>query len=200
MPVFFAGIGELRSLERFKKVIAMAVAGLYISPSQEKPFNPLLGETLQAYWPDGTKAYCEHTSHHPPITNFYVVSKDFKMHGNLQLVGRFKKNSLVGGFQGIVNIEFNDGQIISYNYPQFKAGGMIMGSRIVEWEERMNFEDKKNKYESTLTFGAVRRKNLFRKAIGKVDDLRGELKINDQEICKIEGNWLKNLVIDEEEY
>ena len=42
-------IEPLNVVERFKRVILMAVAGLYIAPSQEKPFNPLLGETLQAY-------------------------------------------------------------------------------------------------------------------------------------------------------
>ncbi|CAG9334262.1 unnamed protein product [Blepharisma stoltei] len=199
MPVFFENIGELNAIERFKKVIAMAVAGLYISPSQEKPFNPLLGETLQAEWPDGTKAYCEHTVHHPPITNFYIISKDFKIHGNLQLIGKFKKNSLIGGFQGKVNVEFNDGQIVSFSYPQFRAGGIIMGSRTVEWEEHMIFDDLTNKFNADITFGAVRRKGLFKKAIGKIDDFRGQLKINDQEVGKIEGNWLRNLSIDDVE-
>ena len=39
---------------------------------QRKPFNPILGETYEAFWPNGTKIYAEHTSHHPPIMNFFV--------------------------------------------------------------------------------------------------------------------------------
>jgi hypothetical protein len=37
-----------------------------------KPFNPILGETYQGNFDDGTEVYCEHTSHHPPITNFFM--------------------------------------------------------------------------------------------------------------------------------
>lgn len=34
-------------LERFKQVIAFSLSSLYICTSQYKPFNPILGETLQ---------------------------------------------------------------------------------------------------------------------------------------------------------
>ena len=164
MPVFMREIEPLNVVERFKRVILMAVAGLYIAPSQEKPFNPLLGETLQAYWPDGTMAYCEHTCHHPPITNFSIMSGQFKMEGHLELIGKFKKNSLVGGFKGNVNIIFNDGQKISYSYPQFRAGGMIFGSRTVNWERQMVFEDPINQITATIAFGPKKKKGWFSKA------------------------------------
>jgi Oxysterol-binding protein len=36
------------------------------------PLNPILGETLQRELPDGTRFFAEQTSHHPPITNFYL--------------------------------------------------------------------------------------------------------------------------------
>lgn len=35
-------------IERFEAVIAFSIAGLYVSVSQVKPFNPILGETYQA--------------------------------------------------------------------------------------------------------------------------------------------------------
>lgn len=63
-------------LERFKRVIAFALCGLYICTSQYKPFNPLLGETLQCTFKDGTQIFCEHTSHHPPISNFHMHPTD----------------------------------------------------------------------------------------------------------------------------
>ena len=37
-----------------------------------KPFNPILGETFQAFYSDGTVIDIEHTSHHPPISHFLV--------------------------------------------------------------------------------------------------------------------------------
>lgn len=138
--------------------------------------------------------------HHPPITNFLILNPNYKMHGHLELVGKFKKNSLVGGFKGKINIEFADGQFVTFSYPRFRAGGMIMGSRTVDWEETMTFEDKENGLTCNLAFGAVRKKSMFRKAIGKIDDFKGEITQNGTKLCDIEGNWLHNLVIDGEEY
>lgn len=200
IPVYFEGINRADRLERFKRVMAMAIAGLYVSPSQEKPFNPLLGETLQADWPDGTKAYCEHTSHHPPITNFYLLNREFKVYGHLELTGKFKKNSLIGGFHGNVNVEFIDGQKISYTYPRFRAGGMIMGSRNINWEGNMEFTDEANGLVATLIFGPAKKKKFFSKAIGKLDDFRGEIKENDQKVSEVSGSWLRTLEFDGTEY
>jgi len=198
-PVLFEGIEELGAMERFKKVIALAVSGLYISPSQEKPFNPLLGETLQAHWPDGTQAYCEHTSHHPPVTNFLVKGKHFEMFGHLELTGRFKKNSLIGGVMGTVNIKFWDGQIVTYTFPSFRAGGMIFGERTTNWEGEMQVEDKTNSLKAVVTFGPERKKSLFRRAVGKLDDFKGEIYLNKSKTSEITGSWLRNLLIDGEE-
>ena len=39
---------------------------------QWKPFNPILGETYQSRFNDGTKCFLEQTSHHPPVSHFEV--------------------------------------------------------------------------------------------------------------------------------
>ena len=44
---------------------------LHLSGSPLKPFNPILGETFQSKVLD-FHFYLEQTSHHPPVTNFYV--------------------------------------------------------------------------------------------------------------------------------
>ncbi len=58
-----------------------------------KPFNPIIGETYQGYWPDGSSIFCEHTSHHPPITNFFVnkffsSKNNEKFHDRLKIIKR----------------------------------------------------------------------------------------------------------------
>ena len=40
---------------------------------------------------------------------------------------------------------------------------------------------------------------MFRRAIGKLDDFKGEIKVGGNKVGEIVGSWLKNLVIDEEE-
>lgn len=58
-----------------------------------KPFNPILGETLQCHFDDGTEIYCEHTSHHPPITNFMIHPADRKY----ELWGFYEFTASMGG-------------------------------------------------------------------------------------------------------
>lgn len=59
-------------IERLKYVITFVISGLYTAAVQRKPFNPILGETLQGYWPNGTRISIEQISNIPPISYFYV--------------------------------------------------------------------------------------------------------------------------------
>jgi hypothetical protein len=59
-------------LERFKLVTSYAIASLNSSITTQKPFNPLLGETYQGFYENGTRIYIEHTSHHPPVSNYLI--------------------------------------------------------------------------------------------------------------------------------
>ncbi len=72
-PIYYKRAAlETDSLERLKYVVTPVISAMYGSAKQLKPFNPLLGETYQGYFDDGSRIYCEHTSHHPPISNFLI--------------------------------------------------------------------------------------------------------------------------------
>jgi hypothetical protein len=199
-PLFLRGSISLKPLERFKRVIAMVVAGLYPGSTQEKPFNPLLGETLQGYWTDGTQAYCEHTCHHPPITNFLVLSDSYMLYGHYELTGRFKGNSLLGSLVGPATLKFNDGQTVTYSYAQFRAGGIVLGTRTVNYEGEMTFRDAGNDFEAKLKFGPQKKGSIFSKAIGKTDDFQGSITAGGRAVSSIRGSWLRCLQIDDLEY
>ena len=68
-------------IERMKAVLSFVYAGLTLSISQLKPFTPLLGETYEVEFDDGTKIYSEHIIHHPPIISYYIVGNGFKYYG-----------------------------------------------------------------------------------------------------------------------
>ena len=108
-------------LERLKYVITFAISSYYMCTSQDKPFNPLLGETHQGSFSDGTRYYCEHTSHHPPISQFLVEepSKQWRMHGYYEFGGSMGKNSLTSGLRGPNNLDFADGTRIHFNTVDF---------------------------------------------------------------------------------
>jgi len=63
-------------IERLKLVITTSIAGMHLCTGQLKPFNPILGETLQCKLDDGSKIYAEHISHHPPISNLLFEAPD----------------------------------------------------------------------------------------------------------------------------
>mmetsp|Transcript_1033 Transcript_1033/g.1878 ORF Transcript_1033/g.1878 Transcript_1033/m.1878 type:complete len:83 (+) Transcript_1033:728-976(+) len=78
---------------------------------QNKPFNPLLGETLQGKFSDGTRFYCEHTSHHPPVSNFLVEDPEdlYTLSGYYEITGKMGANHFVSSLRGPNNIKFKDG-------------------------------------------------------------------------------------------
>jgi hypothetical protein len=141
----------------------MLVAGLHLSANQAKPFNPLLGETCEGYWPDGTRIYSEHISHHPPIQSLLIIGNGFKIFGSSELSASFKGNSMIGGEKGRQVVQFADGQEISFNYPLFKLGGMLMGNRTIQFDGSVTIEDRTSMLSSTLTFGPKKKKGFFSK-------------------------------------
>ncbi len=97
-PHFLKTAGQKNDpIARFKDVIAFAAAGIYCSMKQQKPFNPILGETYQASFLDGTRVYCEHTSHHPPIANFLIEDPEglFKFWGFYEFKAKISQNTLL---------------------------------------------------------------------------------------------------------
>ena len=89
-----------------------------MSPSQRKPFNPYLGETMEAVYSDGSRLYMEHTSHHPPISNFYIdTAYGAIISGRFEQVAEIGSNKLEIVYRGPFNIEFTDGHKVTMFYP-----------------------------------------------------------------------------------
>jgi hypothetical protein len=123
-----------------------------------KPFNPILGETWQARYSDGTQLFFEQTSHHPPISSFQVFGADdlYYFHGYHEYTASFKANgSLIGGQVGPNIIEFPDGGVIVYQQPFVHMAGALWGERIFNWIDRdkpIQFIDEKNNIRCDLNF------------------------------------------------
>jgi hypothetical protein len=64
-------------VERMKNVVACFIGTMTLSSGNFlKPLNPILGETLQVDFSDGSKLYMEQTCHHPPVSSFYLRAPD----------------------------------------------------------------------------------------------------------------------------
>lgn len=146
-PVFLKqGSQQTNKVERFKYLAAYMIAGMHVCTGQLKPFNPLLGETLQATMPDGSKVYCEHISHHPPITAFSLedVDGDYNLYGAAEFTASFGANTMRAGQEGNNYLKFKDNQVIRIQNPYYTLGGTVVGDRTINIDGFILFEDEEN--------------------------------------------------------
>eukprot|EP01087_Luapelamoeba_hula_P017794 TRINITY_DN5639_c0_g1_i2.p1 TRINITY_DN5639_c0_g1~~TRINITY_DN5639_c0_g1_i2.p1 ORF type:complete len:398 (-),score=72.38 TRINITY_DN5639_c0_g1_i2:172-1365(-) len=206
-PAFLSKAAEATDpVDRFKWVITFAIAGFHNTCAQLKPFNPILGETYQATFGDGTQIYCEQSSHHPPVSNFLVVgpNQTWRLYGYGEWSASFRVNTVKGHQRGPHTVEFSDGTRITYNLPWMNVHGIIMGERIIEYEGPMAFRDEKNGLACDIEMnpkqdGGGFLSSWFSKAKLPTDYFKGnivrvkpEKKKGDEDdvICDVQGTWL----------
>jgi len=109
----------------------------------DKPFNPILGETFQLK-SGNSVFYAEQTSHHPPITNFYIDNPKFKMWGYNGIEFSLGANSATGKLTGTFMIRYNDGAEYKFSYPNFYTEGIFFGKTYLTFTSSMIVEDLVN--------------------------------------------------------
>lgn len=183
-PIFLKEAGRIQDpLERFKLCIAFVVAGLYTSVQLLKPFNPILGETFQSFFEDGTRVYCEHSSHHPPISNFLVEDSEnlYTISGFFEFKAKISSGQLQMRNDGPINIRFPDGQHVVGSHPTKKLGGMIWGDRTLVNDDTFTFEDKANGLKAVILFKEKKNDRFA----GKLYRYKPELNLQKKEPTKM---------------
>jgi len=193
---------------RFKYVMTFAVSGFNNTCAQMKPFNPILGETNQATFGDGTQIYCEQSSHHPPISNFLVIgpNESYRFYGYGEWHASFSTNTVKGHQKGPHFVEFPDGTLITYTLPWMNVNGVLHGDRIIEYEGVMEFRDETNGLSCNLEVNPkqeTKSGGFFswgRSQTPKLpsDYLRGKLYKGDEVISDVQGTWLGCIEFDDE--
>ena len=92
-PLFFDGLTDRLERVKFATLLAISVGTLGIS--RDKPFTPILGETLQL-WIGGCPIYLEQISHHPPIGSYYMQGRGYKIYGCISPKISFGMNNVKG--------------------------------------------------------------------------------------------------------
>jgi len=96
-PIYMnLALSQIDPLEKFKFAIVATISCYHASSSLLKPLNPILGETFQMMYEDGSTIYLEQTSHHPPISHFLMVGPfdSYKFHGFSNFTSSAGLNSL----------------------------------------------------------------------------------------------------------
>lgn len=206
-----------RSLEMFKHVITFAVSSFLYKPYLRKPFNPLMGETFQGTFTDGSQMYVEHVAHEPPEEAILLVNEQsgFRVHSVMQFHPTLSGLEFRMVFKNLVHVDIH-GERISFNFPFVTFKGALSADRRLHIEGTMYFHYPAKNWKAYVHFGSP----------GPIGSVSGLICINDnvldgnqsalgsnlfgnihkisqpkdQVLSRIEGSWLTHLNFDGVEY
>jgi hypothetical protein len=181
LPTFLTkAASEKDPLERFKLTITFLLSGFYLTTTYKKPFNPILGETYQGRYADGTEVFLEQTSHHPAVSNWQVIGpkNSFLYWGRGETTATALGNSIRGHQYGLSQVDFADGTSITFELPILHIKGIMWGDRVHEYSGTLAFRDVKNRLACDVAFnpdalGLV--KSFFSRSKPMSDTLRGDV-------------------------
>lgn len=144
-PEYLMPVADCDPLQQMKNIVTFIATIPTLELLMQKPFNPILGETFQAYI-KGIPIYYEQISHHPPISSYYMTCPEFTLYGNLVAFADVSFNSAVGGNEGVMHIIMRNGTHFQCYFPPSQITGLIFGDRqfrgygrgyVLEKKERM---------------------------------------------------------------
>ncbi|KAL9401203.1 hypothetical protein Peur_005052 [Populus x canadensis] len=132
-------------LMRILNVAAFAVSGYASTEGRQcKPFNPLLGETYEADYPDkGLRFFSEKVSHHPMVVACHCEGRGWKFWADSNLKGKFWGRSIQLDPVGVLTLQFKDGETFQWS----KVHGFVQDNRtggkvamlVGKWDEAMYY-------------------------------------------------------------
>lgn len=141
------------SLMRMLNVAAFAVSGYASTEGRNcKPFNPLLGETYEADYPDkGLRFFSEKVSHHPMIVACHCEGTGWKFWGDSNLKSKFWGRSIQLDPVGILTLEFDDGEVFQWSKVTTSIYNLILGKLYCDHYGTMRIEGN-HSYSCKLKF------------------------------------------------
>ncbi|KAJ6422855.1 hypothetical protein OIU84_027767 [Salix udensis] len=141
------------SLMRALNVAAFAVSGYASTDGRHcKPFNPLLGETYEADYPDkGIRFISEKVSHHPMVVACHCEGRGWKFWGESDLKSKFWGRSIQLDPVGTLTLEFDDGEIFQWSKVTTSIYNLILGKLYCDHYGTMKIQGNQ-KYSCKLKF------------------------------------------------
>ncbi|KZV33047.1 oxysterol-binding protein-related protein 1C-like [Dorcoceras hygrometricum] len=140
-------------LMRILNLAAFAVSGYASTEGRNcKPFNPLLGETYEADYPDkGLRFFSEKVSHHPMIVACHCEGTGWRFYGDSNLKSKFWGRSIQLDPVGILTIEFDDGEAFQWSKVTTSIYNLILGKLYCDHYGTMHIQGNRN-YSCKLKF------------------------------------------------
>ncbi|KAL2901764.1 Oxysterol-binding protein-related protein 2A [Bienertia sinuspersici] len=143
------------SIMRIVNVAAFAISG-YASTEGRlcKPFNPLLGETYEADFPEkGIRFFSEKVSHHPTLIACHCEGRGWKFWADSNLKTRFWGQTIQLDPVGNLTLEFDDGEIFQWEKVTTSIHNLIIGKIYCDHHGMMHIRGNRN-YSCKLKFKA----------------------------------------------
>ncbi|XP_057415955.1 oxysterol-binding protein-related protein 2A isoform X2 [Lotus japonicus] len=141
------------SLLRALYVAAFAVSGYASSEGRHcKPFNPLLGETYEADFPDkGIRFFSEKVSHHPTVVACHCQGRGWKFWADSNIRSKFWGRSIQLDPVGVLTLEFDDGEIFQWSKVTTTIYNLILGKIYCDHHGNMDIRGNRQ-YSIRLKF------------------------------------------------
>ncbi|MED6219571.1 Oxysterol-binding protein- protein 1D, variant 2 [Stylosanthes scabra] len=140
-------------LMRILNVAAFAVSGYASTEGRQcKPFNPLLGETYEADYPDkGVRFFSEKVSHHPMVVACHCEGRGWKFWADSNLKGKFWGRSIQLDPVGVLTLQFEDGETFQWSKVTTSIYNIILGKIYCDHYGTMRIKGSGN-YSCKLKF------------------------------------------------
>ncbi|CAI9278240.1 unnamed protein product [Lactuca saligna] len=140
-------------LMRILSIAAFAVSGYASTEGRQcKPFNPLLGETYEADYPDkGLRFFSEKVSHHPMIVACHCEGRGWKFWADSNLKGKFWGRSIQLDPVGVLTLQFEDGETFQWSKVTTSIYNIILGKIYCDHYGTMRIKGSGN-YSCKLKF------------------------------------------------
>lgn len=193
--IYFNKAAETKDpVEKMKFTIVGAIAYFYFEKIFEKPLNPILGETYEAYGQDGSVIFLEQSCHHPPISHFMIEgpNQNYTLTGWSSYTVKAGMNSANITSDGHKLLVFKDGQRIRFTNYNDLFYNIMMGTMGHQLVGKMSFEDSQNGITASFEFGNVR---------GKTQDyFSGQILKGQKVVSEIRGNYMGFIDFDKVRY
>ncbi|XP_010528073.1 PREDICTED: oxysterol-binding protein-related protein 1D [Tarenaya hassleriana] len=140
-------------LMRILNIAAFAVSGYASTEGRQcKPFNPLLGETYEADYPDkGLRFFSEKVSHHPMIVACHCEGQGWNFWGDSNIKGKFWGRSIQLDPVGVLTLQFEDGETFQWSKVTTSIYNIILGKLYCDHYGTMRIKGSGN-YSCKLKF------------------------------------------------
>ncbi|CAD6209088.1 unnamed protein product [Miscanthus lutarioriparius] len=141
------------SLMRILNVAAFAVSGYASSDGRPcKPFNPLLGETYEADYPENEiRFFSEKVSHHPMVMACHCEGNGWKFWGDSNVKSKFWGQTIQLDPVGVLTLEFDDGETFRWSKVTTTINNLIIGRVYCHHHGTMNISGNRG-YSCKLIF------------------------------------------------